>query len=179
MGDVLFLMSESPCLQLRLTLKVSRGTEPQVGAVPCGAAHHMPGCLLRCSGSPHAGSSEQAGAAHGTVFVISSLRPPDRAEQPGAYSAIPFQGPVPSLCVRGQPGPGVPAGLARLFPTQNPVSHSHRLLCFSTLLLHLISLPIIPVGSSILHGENAANTGQAHNVLLQPVPHSRTWQLLH
>lgn len=72
----------------------------------------------------------QAEAAHGTVFVISSLRPPDRAEQPGAYSTIPFQGPVPSFCVHGQPGPGVPAGLARLFPAQNPVSH--RLLCFST-----------------------------------------------
>lgn len=80
----------------------------------------------------HAGSSEQAGAAHGTVFVISSLRAPDKEEQPGAYSAIPFQGPVLSLCVCGQPGPGVPAGLARLFPTQNPASHSHRLLCFST-----------------------------------------------
>lgn len=88
--------------------------------------------MLWLSPLHHAGSSEQAGGAYGTVFVISSLRPPDRAEQPGANSAIPFQGPVPSLCVCGQPGPGVPAGLARLIPTQNPVSHSHRLLCFNT-----------------------------------------------
>lgn len=58
LGVVLFLniccilMSESSSLQLRLTLKVSRGTESQVRAVSCGAAHHMPGCLLGCSGSP-------------------------------------------------------------------------------------------------------------------------------
>lgn len=59
LGVVLFLnicyilMSESSSPHLRLTLKVSRETESQVGAVPCGAAHHMPGCLLECSGSPH------------------------------------------------------------------------------------------------------------------------------
>lgn len=71
----------------------------------------------------HAGSSEQAGAAHGTVFVISGLRPPGRAEQPGAHSAIPFQAPVPSLRVQlGLPG-----------CSQHRIqSATARLLCFST-----------------------------------------------
>lgn len=102
LGVVLFLniccilISESSSLQLRLTLKVSPrlGQCPVVQLVTCLAG------MLWLFLLHNAGSPEQAGVAHGTVFVISSLRPPHRAE-PGVYSAIPFQGPLPSLCACG------------------------------------------------------------------------------